>query len=68
MRVYRIRRYSSNGNGGPKCYHHADVEAPRWNTALKMAKEGKVHNWRWIDTFDSSDEEYEYYEYLYRVD
>lgn len=64
MKVYRIRRYSGRANG-PNYYHHADVVAPHWATALKMAREGKVSNWRWIDSFDTCDKEYVYYEYLY---
>jgi len=67
-KCYRIRKTWSNGNGNSNYAHHADVVAPHWATALKAAKEGRVRNWRWIDTWDSSDEAYEEYEYLYPVE
>lgn len=67
MAIYRIRRYSAT-KGGRHYYHHADVIAKHWASALKAAKEGRVHNWRWIDSFDQANSTYEYYELLYRVD
>jgi hypothetical protein len=66
MKVFRIRRYSGYA-GGCNYYHHADVIAPTWNSALKAAKEGRVRNWRRIDSFDTSDSNYCYYKYLYVV-
>lgn len=65
-KIFRIRR-TKGIKGGPNLYHHADVISTHWATALKAAKEGYVQNWRWIDRFDSSDENYCEYEYLYMV-
>ena len=58
----------SGSKGGSNYYHHADIIAPTWNSALKAAKDGRVHNWRWVDSYDHSDEDYCKYEYLYKVD
>lgn len=65
-RCYRIRRCTGTKNGANH-YHHADVLAPTWQQALRAAREGRVQTWRWIDKFDTSDEDYEEYEYLYKV-
>ena len=62
--VYRIRRYSGHA-GGSNHYHHADVMARDRHEALRAAKEGRVANWRWIDTYDTCDKTYCRYEYLY---
>lgn len=65
--IYRIQRHSGL-KGGSNYYHHADVKASNWETALKAAKEGRVMNWRWIDAFDKSDKDYERFEYMRAVD
>lgn len=65
--VYRIRKCSGYA-GGSNWYHHADVISTNWQTAMKAAREGRVSNWRWIDRFDSTDETYVEFEYLYIVD
>jgi hypothetical protein len=67
MRVYRIRR-CAGAEGGAHTYFHADVIAPNWWTALRAAKQGRVRNWRWIDTFDRSSTTYCRYVFLYRLD
>lgn len=67
MRVYRIRRIWAVA-GGQNHYSHADVIAPHWATALRAAREGRVRNWRAIDSFDRSDRTYTEYEFLYAVD
>jgi hypothetical protein len=67
MRIYRIRRHRGHTDG-PHTYFHADVYARNWWSALRAAKQGRVLNWRWIDTFDRSDTTYVWYEFLYRVD
>ena len=66
IKVWRIRKYCGKA-GGSNYYYHADVIAPHWQTALKAANDERVKNWRWIDTYDSTDEDYCYYEYLYQV-
>lgn len=35
---------------------------------MKAVREGRVHNWRWIDRFDVAQEDYQEHELLYRVD
>lgn len=66
MPIFRIRRYSGYKDGANH-YYHADVVARDSKAALRAAKEGRVENWRWVDTFDKSDEDYVRYEFLYRV-
>jgi hypothetical protein len=66
MRVYRIRKTWAHA-GGQNYASHADVIAPHWATALKAAREGRVTNWRAIDSWDSSNETYTEFEYLYEV-
>ena len=67
LRVYRIRRFSGRA-GGSNYYDHADVVESHWTRALQAARQGRVTNWRRIDRFDTSDEDYCYYEHLYAVD
>ena len=67
MPIYRIRRHSGH-KGGTNFYYHADVIARSKKSALKAAQEGRVRNWRWIDTFDRAHETYTYYEFLYTED
>ena len=62
-KIFRIRKYSGY-EGGSNYYHHADVIEKKWYLALRAAKEGRVYNWRWVDTYDTSKKTYEYYEYL----
>lgn len=64
--IYRIRKHSGI-KGGQNYHHHADVKASHWKTALKAAEEGRVMNWRWIDAFDKSDEDYERFEFMHSV-
>jgi len=63
-KVFRIRMYSGRA-GGSNYYHHADVISTHYQTALKAAREGRVTNWRWVDRYDSCEESYREYEYLY---
>ena len=42
--IYRIQKHSGL-KGGSNYYHHADVKASNWETALKAAKDGRVMNW-----------------------
>jgi len=65
--IYRLRRISCTHAGGANFYHHADVQAPTHHAAIRAAREGRVVNWRRIDTFDSSDEPYLEFEFLYRL-
>ena len=67
LKVFRVRRYSGH-EGGSNFYHHADVISTHYQTALKAARDGLIRNWRWVDTYDTSDETYVDYEYLYVVD
>lgn len=66
-KIFRIRMYSGRA-GGSNYYHHADVIETHYTKALKAAREGRVTNWRWIDTFDKSNENYRQFEYLYMLD
>lgn len=66
MAIYRVRRYSGT-KGGSNYYFHADVIARSPASAMKAAREERVYNWRWVDRYDSSSEDYKYYELLYRV-
>lgn len=34
---------------------------------MRAARDGRVRNWRWIDSFDASDTTYEFYKFLYPV-
>lgn len=65
--IYRLRRVSCLRPGGANYYHHADVQAPTHHSAIRAAREGRVTNWRHIDTFDSCDEPYLEFEFLYRL-
>lgn len=65
--VFRIRRIACYSAGGSNYYHHADVKAATYREALRAAQEGRVQNWRSVDCFDSSDQPYMEFEYLYRL-
>ncbi len=67
MPIYRIRKCWGR-KGGSNHYSHADVISRNHHLALKAAKEGRVNNWRGIDTFDTSSHDYESYELLGCVD
>ena len=67
MSIYRIRHYFGI-KGRSNHYFHADVVASSGALALKAAREGRVRNWRWIDTFDTAPKDYSRYELLYCVD
>lgn len=67
MPMYRIRMCSGS-KGGRNHYHHADVIARDRQGAMRAAREGRVRNWRWIDSFDTADKTYTHYEFLYRLD
>ncbi|KKU51698.1 MAG: hypothetical protein A3H69_00810 [Candidatus Sungbacteria bacterium RIFCSPLOWO2_02_FULL_47_9] len=58
----------SGTKGGSNYYHHADVVSRNHHLALKAAKEGRVRNWRWIDTFDTASKDYRTYELLGRIE
>lgn len=60
LRIVRIRRCSAI-EGGRNLYYHADVLAPNWSAAMKAAREGRVHNWRFIDSFDRASETYKFF-------
>jgi hypothetical protein len=62
-KIYRVRRYSGQ-KGWSNYYHHADIITPHWSKAMSAAKRGFIKNWRWIDTFDVSDKDYESFELL----
>lgn len=67
MPIYRIRkRWGVKGGGNH--YSHADVISRNHHAALRAAKEGRIHNWRRIDTFDISSEDYRDFELLGRID
>ena len=61
-KIFRIRKYS--GYCGQNHYHHADIIETHYMKALAAARQGRVTNWRWIDTYDSCKEDYEWFEYL----
>lgn len=65
--IFRIRETSSRGQGGANFYYHADVIARDRHAAMRAARAGLVHNWRWIDTFDSSKTAYKTYTYLGKI-
>jgi hypothetical protein len=62
--IFRIRKYCGR-KGGSNYYYHADVIGYRSSTVLKAAQENRIKNWRWVDTFDVSKEDYCHYEVLY---
>lgn len=62
----RVRRYSGHVDS-PNYYHHADIICKSKAEALAAAREGRVTNWRWIDSFDTSSSDYEDYEILYTL-
>jgi len=64
--IFRVRKLSGN-IGGSNYYHHADVICKDKKEALKACEEGRVINWRWIDTYDTSIKDYVEYNILYEV-
>jgi hypothetical protein len=62
----RVRKTFSNGGGSPNFVFHADIKTKSKKKALEMAKEkgNKNVQWRWIDTYDWSDEKYVDYEII----
>jgi hypothetical protein len=66
MPIYRIRKYFGR-KGSFNYYYHADVKANSPEEAYQLASTNKVHNWRLIDKFDESNEDYCTYEYLYEL-
>jgi hypothetical protein len=65
-KIFRVRKLSGQA-GGSHFYHHADIIAPTWQKAIKAAKAGRVRNWRWVDSYDSNETDYENFQFLYRV-
>ncbi len=65
--IFRIRK-SSGQEGESNFYHHADVIETHYTRALAAARQGRVVNWRMIDSFDTSDTDYVNYQYLGLVD
>lgn len=66
--IIRIRRHFAE-KGGKHYYHHADVIATSSADAMRAAVEGRVKNWRHIDSFLVGETEgFLYYEVLYKVD
>jgi hypothetical protein len=65
--VVRVRRYSGT-KGGPNYYHHADIITTSEEEALLAAREGRIRNWRWIDTYDISENDYKRFEVLETID
>jgi hypothetical protein len=61
--VVRIRKGTATA-GGCHYYYHADIIAPNWSAAMKAAREGRVKNWRRVDSFDRSAEAYTYFTVL----
>ena len=45
--------------GGPNIVDRADIIARNQRQALKAAQEGRVTNWRQLDTFDTAGSDYE---------
>jgi hypothetical protein len=62
-RIVRIRKGTAIA-GGRHHYYHADIIAPNWSAAMKAAREGRVKNWRHVDSFDRSAEAYTYFTVL----
>ena len=50
--IVRIRK-CFGVSGGANYYYHADIICKNKKEAMASAKKGLVHNWRWIDTFDT---------------
>lgn len=44
LNCYRIRRHRGTKDGRHQ-YHHADIEASHWKTALKLAKILPENEW-----------------------
>lgn len=64
--ILRVRR-SKGVSGDSNYYHHADIICENKEEALKACKEGRVVNWRWIDTYDTCIKDYVEYTVLYEV-
>jgi len=60
LKIIRIRRVSGV-KGGAYRYHHADVLARDWRSAMRAAREGRITNWRYVSSFNwgSVEEDYE---------
>lgn len=66
-KIFRIRM-SSGVVGGDNLYHYADVVETHYQRALTAAKQGRVRNWRAVDSFGPTvTESYKEFEYLYQV-
>ena len=66
-RIFRVRMYRGD-KGGSNYYFHADIITTHYKKALAAARQDRVRNWRWIDTYDTSDRDYKSFEYLYIVE
>lgn len=66
MTVVRVRMLWGVA-GGSNYYHHADVLVKDEEEALEAAREGRITNWRWIDTYDSTSESYKEFELIGRI-
>ncbi len=62
-KIFRVRMYSGY-KGGSNYYHHADILETHYMKALTAAHQGRVCNWRRVDSFDTAQEDYVKYEYL----
>jgi len=63
MKTYVVRR--NHGFAGLRNhYFHADIKAKNKREALVIARKGGGISWRWIDSFDTCDKSYIYYEIL----
>jgi hypothetical protein len=65
-KTFRIR-LTVGYKGGSNIVYHADIRLTHYKKALSFAKQhqfdGKI-NWRWIDTYDTSREDYIHFQYL----
>ena len=66
--IHRVRRERSDGDGTSVRVHHMDLWADSEADAMDKAQNNDNLSWRWIDTFDSSENKFENYEYLGEID
>lgn len=64
--IYRVR-VTIGRPARPYRRLHADVVAHLWQDAMKAAKRHWIDNWRHVDTFDEAPDEFEEFEYLYKL-
>lgn len=63
LKIFEVRK-SCARKGGAHLRYHAEIIASHYTQALQAAREGRVGNWRNVDSFGISREEYQRFNYL----